>query len=114
MKHKQHLIPLICAFSVLIAIEIVCHIFFSFSPKSKMALLADGWEIDINGTKYEDQKIIEFYKLLSAPLERGDKLTFKTTLPDLGYLPFPGIMWRSKYTTVECYVDDLLVYEYAV
>lgn len=114
MKYKQHLIPLLFAFSVLIAIEIVCHIFFSFSPKNEMAFLADGWEISINNTTYEDQKIIEFYKLLSAPLERGDKLTFKTTLPDLGYLPFPAIMWRSKYTTVECYVDDLLVYEYAV
>mgnify|MGYP006873066597 CR=1 FL=1 len=75
--------------------------------------MEDGWEFTINGITYEDIEVSEFYKLLDGPLERGDHIIFKTTLPDLGFLPFPAIWLRSIYTTLECYVDDLLVYEYA-
>ncbi|MBO6240041.1 MAG: GGDEF domain-containing protein [Butyrivibrio sp.] len=113
MNLKKRISPIITSILLLFAIDILCHIFLSYTPKYAMSALDNGWEIDINGNLYEDKSINEFYKLLTKPLERGDRVTFRTTLPDLGFLPFPAIQLRSRYTTLECYVGDFLVYEYA-
>ena len=97
MNLKKRISPIITSILLLFAIDILCHIFLSYTPKYAMSALDNGWEIDINGNLYEDKSINEFYKLLTKPLERGDRVTFRTTLPDLGFLPFPAIQLSRRF-----------------
>lgn len=73
---------------------------------------ADGWELYINQKKYENANITTFYKYLTEKLQRNDTVTMSHTLTDIGYIPFPVVVFKSRYTTLTCYLDGEEIYNY--
>ncbi len=114
MNIKRRILPSIAALFFVIFIYAISHFFLTYDHDYEMALMQKSWDIAINNITYTNKDITKISELLNGNLRRGDRLTFSTTLPDIGYLPFPTLLFKSKYTTVECYVNNKLIYEYAL
>lgn len=109
---KKMYLPLFL--SILIAITIFTLSFLTLTHKLEYPIspLLDGWEVSINDTSYQDVDISRFYEILDEDIQLGDHIVMKRTLPNIGYLPNPTIVFRSRYTTLNCYFDDELIYSF--
>lgn len=83
-----------------------------FNPDYPITILEDGWTVSINGNVHNNVNLFDIYKLHEGDFERGDDITMTITLPDLGKIPFPAILFRSRYTTLKCYVDGEKVFDF--
>ena len=114
MKNKR-LLSVICAFLLASFVSWLIHTCLTFKPEHTIYALDEGWKVTLNEDTYENVKLTEFYKLMGGEmLHRGDVLTFTITLPDEGEaVPFPVILFRSRYTTLNCYADGKELYSFA-
>ena len=89
---------------------------YSFQYKAEYPIqeISEGWTVSINSRTYENVDITKFYEIQVRKLQKKDRVSMWTTLPDNGEIPFPVIHFKSRYSTVSCYVDDNLVYEYGL
>ena len=97
---------------MIILIYLLVSIGMSFSAEYPMAELDNNWDITLNGGVHKDVSILQFPEIIDDNLERGDSITMTTTLPDLGDIPFPVILFRTRYTTLKVYVDDRYFFDY--
>ncbi len=74
--------------------------------------MENGYELSINGNAYQDADPFEIYKYLNRTLSYGDEVILKKHLPDIGMVPFPVILFRSRYSVLEVYLDGELIYEF--
>ena len=114
MMIKKRLLPIGAALLFIIIINTVCHLCLSFNLRNNAKFMKNGWDISVNNITYTNKDITRLYDIPTDNLRRGDTLVFRTVLPDLGELSFPTLLFKSKYTTLECYVDNTLIYEYAL
>lgn len=110
--NPKNLLPIISGLIICAAITIICSSSLSFHASYPHYPLTKGWDVSIDTESYQDVDIASFYKILDAKLMKGDKITMTVTLPDLGSIPDPVVMFKSKYTTLTCYVDDKLIYDF--
>lgn len=71
--------------------------------------LDDGWDITINEAHYQNSNLKE---LKFSPVEKGDRITLKKTLPNDWKFEAAALCIHIRQTTVEMFVDEELVYEY--
>ncbi|WP_026517942.1 GGDEF domain-containing protein [Butyrivibrio sp. MC2021] len=89
----------------------ICRYTFSFKAEYPIMDLDKGWTVTINSKTYEDVDITRLYEVLDSKLARDDRVSMWTTLPDDGDIPFPVIQIKTRYSTLSCYLDDILIYE---
>ncbi|MCR5404924.1 MAG: GGDEF domain-containing protein [Butyrivibrio sp.] len=110
---KKYILPLIISFLLAVIITVITSICITGITQYPIADLESGWTVKLNGSEHRDVSLYEFYKILDGKkLSRGDDITMSITLPDLGALPFPAILFKSRYTTLKCYLDDKLLYDF--
>ncbi len=112
MNNNKRILPILLSVLTAAIIILSCSYFMRGDLNHDMAYLDDNWNVVINGESYDNITLSKMNDLLSDPLNRGDKITITSTLPDIGYLPFPVILFKTKYTTLDCYIDDKLIYSY--
>ncbi len=110
--NKKRLLAIICSCLMAVFVSFLIGSCIRFDPTYPITTLEDGWTVTINGSVHENIDLFDFYKLLDRKLERGDDITITRTLPDIGEIPFPAILFRSRYTTLKCYVDGELVFDF--
>ena len=112
---KKRLLPIVCSFILAVFVSWLIGTCLTSKPEYTIYELADGWTVSINDQTFTDVNITEFYKLLDGTkLAKGDVIVLSTTLPQTEFLPFPVLLFRSRYTTMECYLGDKEIYTYAL
>ena len=109
---KRFLPPVICSLIILILIYLLISNGMAFTAEYPMAEMDDGWTITLNGGVHKDVTLTRFSEIIDGTLERGDNIVMTTTLPDLGDIPFPVILFKSRYTTLTVYVDDQYFFDF--
>ncbi|WP_024865873.1 GGDEF domain-containing protein [Butyrivibrio sp. FCS014] len=94
------------------AIIILCFICLTFKENYPIYILDDGWTAHINGIKTENVTLSKFYKVKDGRLLRGDTITLTKELPQTEDFDFPVILFRSRYTTLDVYLDDDLIFTF--
>ena len=112
MRSKKQLLPLICSISIAIFVSWLMATCLTCDIKYPVVTLNDGYELTINGNPYHIDDTFDIYKHLERRLRYGDIVTLKTTLPDIGDIPFPVLLFRSRYSALEVFVDDKLIYDF--
>ncbi len=102
---KKRLLPIICSVIIAIFVTWLINKCSNFKPEYPIYDLAEGWTVKINDDRFNNVDITEFYKILGkSKLERGDVITMTTVLPNDEAFPFPVVLFRSRYTTLDCYI----------
>ncbi len=111
---KNRLLPFICSLALSIAIVFIYILIFANPPKNPVYHLDSGWEVTINDDIYRDVNLMRFSAETDRNLYLDDHVIMTLTLPEEGETPltFPVILFRSRYTTLRCYVDDTLIYDF--
>ena len=111
IMNKKRIITVICS----LGIAIIMAFIFAGTLNCRQAYPSKElkiFDVSINDREYKDLDITRFYKILDSNLERGDRIILKTNVSDAPEVTFPAILFRSRYTTLECYVGDKLIYEF--
>ena len=112
--NKTRLLRIVAAiFIALVAVTILRYI-LGFTPKGAIVKLDTGWNVSINSNTYENVDITKIYQIFDGKLQKNDRVSMWITLPDAGKLDFPVLHFKSRYTTLSCYIDDNLIYEYGL
>ncbi len=110
--NKKRLLSIICAIVIALFVSWLIGTCIRYRPEYPIAALEDGWRVSINGEVHKDVSMFEFYKIMDSDLKRGDDITMTITLPDLGDLPFPAILFWSRYTTLQCFINDKVIFDF--
>ncbi|WP_029233527.1 GGDEF domain-containing protein [Butyrivibrio sp. VCB2006] len=111
MRRKKELPYLLCSFLIVIVVFIVIKLTLSSSQKYELVALDEGWQVSINNSEYVVTSMTKLYKVMRTPIEAGDHIIFKHTLPDTN-VPNPVLFFRSKYTSLNCYIDGKNIYSF--
>ena len=109
---KIRLLPIINALIIAIVILLLCSLTLTYNAKHPTKEIDGGWNVTINGHTSENVSLTEFYKILDKKLALGDHIVMSTVLPDIGYLPSPTLVFKSRYTTLHCYLDGNEIYSF--
>ena len=112
MTTKKRVLPLLLSIAITIFVAWLINACITYKPAYPVLSLDKGFEVSINGERHTDVDLFEFYKIMDGKLKRGDNISISTTLPDMGDVPFPAILFRSRYTTLTCYVGSHKIYEF--
>ncbi|RKM55950.1 GGDEF domain-containing protein [Butyrivibrio sp. CB08] len=112
MKNKKKLLPVILSVAIAIFVSWFIGICLTCNTKYPVKTMDWGYEVTINGEVFQDVEPFDIYKHLDRRLRYGDVVSMKTTLPDLGDIPFPVILFRSRYSAMDVYVDGDLIYTF--
>jgi diguanylate cyclase (GGDEF)-like protein len=110
--NKKRLLAISLSIVMAIFVSALIGFCLSYHPTYPVLELEDGWTVSINSSVHEDVNLFEFYKIMDSNLKRGDDITMTLPLPDDGDIPFPVILFRSRYTTLRCYIDDECLYDF--
>ena len=114
MLSKKRVIATLLSVLIMIAIFLLCHYALSVKNDYPIEILDEGWDVTINTENFHDVKMSEVFSVMDSKLKQGDVVFMSRTLPDLGQIPFPAISFRSRYTTLECFIDGKQIYKYAL
>ena len=109
---KSKAFSLVTSILIAVILFIFCALTLNFVPKSPTTLLDQGWDVTINNKLYGDVTLTEFDEILDKKLELGDHIVLAKILPDIGYIPNPTIIFKSKYTTLKCFLDGEEIYSF--
>ena len=109
---KKRILPIICALILTAFVSLFIRTCMRFTAEYPMAELDEGWVITVNGIVNEDIPLTHFMSITNGHLERGDNIVMTTTLPDLGDIPFPVILFKSRYTTLTAYLDSREIFDF--
>ena len=109
---KIRLLPIINALIIAFVILLLCSLTLTYNAKHPTKEIDGGWNVTINGHTSENVSLTEFYKILDKKLALGDHIVMSTVLPDIGYLPSPTLVFKSRYTTLHCYLDGNEIYSF--
>ncbi len=111
MKNKR-LLSICCALAISVFISWLIGTCITSSPQYPVAELDNGWTVSINGNIHRNVSLSKFYEIMDSKLEHGDDITMSVPLPDLGNIPFPAVLFRSRYTTLQCFLGDKVIYDF--
>jgi len=109
---KSKAFSLVTSILIAVILFIFCALTLNFVPLSPTTLLDQGWDVTINNKLYGDVTLTEFDEILDKKLEFGDHIVLAKILPDIGYIPNPTIIFKSKYTTLKCFLDGEEIYSF--
>ena len=112
MINKRKLLPYISSLIIAIFVSLLINVCLVCDEKYPIVSMDWGYELSINGSVYENVEPYDVYKHLDRLLKYGDVVSLTTTLPDLGDIPFPALLFRSRYSAMEVYVDGKVIYDF--
>ena len=80
-------------------------------PVHEITTLEDGWYISVNNSDFTEVSMWHAYKGFEGSLAPGDHAIMKYVLPDTN-LPNPVILFRTRYTTLSCYINGHKIYDF--
>ena len=110
--NKRRLLPFLNATLLAAAILLLCTLTLTYKPIYPTQTLDEGWDVTINGVHSENVTLSKFYEILDGNMSLGDHIVMAKVLPDIGYLPNPALIFRTRYTTLNCYLDGKLLYSF--
>ena len=111
---KNRLLPLICSIALAIFVSWLIGTCIRSRPTYPIYELSKGFDVTINENSFSNVDITEFYKLFNnEKLKKDDIITMSFTLPETEDFPFPCLLFRSRYTTLECFLDGKEIYSFA-
>lgn len=111
---KERLLSLGCSLIIIFLIIVISFFSVTYTPTSPMATLDKGWTFRVGSDRYENVDITHLYPECNLKLKRSDNVSMTITLPDLGELAAPTILFQSRYTTVRCFLDSKEIYSYGL
>ncbi len=111
MKNKR-LLPIMCSILISVFVSFLIGTCLRYHPDHPSTALEEGWTVSINDKTSENVVLFDFYKIMDGYFYRGDEIVMTITLPDIGDVPFPALLFRSRYTTLTCYVDGVKIYDF--
>ena len=109
--NKKRLPYILASILILILAIWGCLFVVNFVPENEIVSLDSGWTLQINDKKYENITMSSLYNSTNTKLSKNDHIVFTNTLPKLD-VPNPVILFRSRYTTLKCYVDGKLIFDF--
>lgn len=80
-----------------------------YSEVSRYVSLDDGWEIEMNGSVYQDVSLENFQ---FAPAKKGDRIVMQKVIPEDWDIIEPALRIHIRQSAVKMYIDNQLIYEY--
>lgn len=80
-----------------------------YSEVSSHVSLDDNWEIEMDGSAYQNVSLDDFR---FAAVKKGDRITMQRTLPENWDIVEGALRLHIRQYAVELYIDDQLIYEY--
>lgn len=111
MLNKKRL-PFAISIIIIFLTILLCHCTLTFESDNTLITLDDGWTVTLNNEKYENVKLSKFDKTITKVLSRGDHIVMTHLLPDSSHITNPTIAFLSRYTTLDCYIDDDNIYSF--
>ena len=111
MQNKKRLPYLLASILIIVIVIIVCRFALYSSPSYEMIDLNEGWLMSFNNSDYQEVSMFDSFKKFDRELKRGDHIIYKTVLPQID-APNPVIFFRSRYTTLGCYINGTKIYSY--
>ncbi len=109
---KKRILPFINAALIAAAILLLCTLTLTYKTIYPTHRLDQNWNVTVNDVHNDNVTLSKFYELNYGKLQFGDHIVMATVLPDIGYLPNPAIIFRSRYTTLNCYLDGKQIYSF--
>ncbi|MCR5671268.1 MAG: GGDEF domain-containing protein [Butyrivibrio sp.] len=110
---KKRATSLLCFMGLVILINCVLMLCLRYNSQGVTYPLTQ-FDVTLNGREYQKIDITKFYTITNDKLKKEDQIILSTRLPQNKSLVFPGLLFKSRYCTVECYVDDNLVCDYGL
>lgn len=97
-------------FSVFLVIYLVDLVISKdYNIPSNRLFFNDNWNISINEKLYTGVSLDDFH---FPALNKGDEVIMQRTLPDTWEFEEAAFCFHIRHTTLEVYIDDVLVFEY--
>lgn len=109
--NKKRLPYIITSMLILIIITAGCFYIIDTEPSYDIIAMEQGWKVQVNDRIIEDVSVSRFYEIPDLKMYRGDHIILSHTLPEYE-VANPVILFRTKYTTLKCYVNGRLIHEY--
>lgn len=114
MKNKR-LLSVICSVAIAIFVSWLINKCITSKPEYPITELDEGWTVTLNGVQHKDVKLTEFYKILGdRKIMIADEVVMTKTLPETDNYPFPVLLFRSRYSTIECFLGDEKIFDYGL
>ena len=97
-------------FSIMIVLPMVDRLLCKdYAEVSKYISLDDGWEIEVNGSVYQN---ISLENLQFEPVNKGDRIIMQRMLPEDWDIVEGVLRIHIRKAAVRIYIEDEPVYEY--
>lgn len=113
MKNKNKLPYILCSVIIFAIAIIGSSLALTSIPRYKIIPLDRQWDMSINDVQLSDVTLSQFHTYYKPVTKKHDHIVMKCTLPDQS-VPTPVIMFRSRYSTLKCYVDNQLIFDYGM
>ncbi len=110
--NKKRFLPILISIFIAILLYIGCYNTLTVKLKNPIYALDEGWTVYIDHKEYDNVTLSEFYKSYSKTLTRGTHITMTHELPLSNDITTPSIIFRSRYTTLLCYIDNKLIFQF--
>ena len=111
MRAKKFFPYLLCSLLIIVVVFVFCKLTLVNVQIDEVIELNDGWELIVNNSVYSDVTMTTLYKSYNKTIETGDHIILKHKLPDSN-VPNPVIMFKTKYTSLNCYLDGKRLYSF--
>ncbi|MBO4457787.1 MAG: GGDEF domain-containing protein [Butyrivibrio sp.] len=110
--NKRHMSLIALSAAIAIIILLLCAWFLNVTQDYPCIDINSGWRVTVGSQEYENVDLSEIYTLFKSYQKVGDTLIMSRELPYIGKVPLPAILFRSRYSAFECYLDNDLIYEF--
>ena len=87
----------------------ICHFLFKPVPEGELLSLASDWTIEFNGDIYENVTLSDIPGKIDFTPKKGDVFSMTTTIPKSNTYAFPTVMFLSRYSAFDVFIDGELV-----
>ncbi|MCR5558673.1 MAG: GGDEF domain-containing protein [Butyrivibrio sp.] len=109
---KPKTLPVLNSLLIAVAILTLCTLTLTQNSKYQVDYMDEGWDLTVNNKLYENVTISKIQTVLEKDIKFGDHIVLARILPDIGPLPNPTLIFRTRYTTLNCYLDGELIYSF--
>ncbi|WP_026526095.1 GGDEF domain-containing protein [Butyrivibrio sp. VCD2006] len=100
---------LLIAFLTFCLLVTICHFLFRPIISGNVYNIENGWSVEYKGEAYTDISLRDIPKKLGYGAKKGDIITLSTSLPASNVYSFPTLMFLSRYSAFDIYIDGELV-----
>ncbi len=110
---RKRILPIIVLSSLTaLVIFLACFWFLDMTHDYPSVQFNSNWTVRVGNEEYPHVKLTEINSLFSTTPKRGDTVIMSLNMPFIGDIPLPAIVFRTNYSTIKCYLDGELIYEY--